>query len=109
MNTHPCCRAQILFSFELTVACIVRPGYFASLYFWIDLAATLSMLLDITSAMDLVFHQDSFAGTSPLERGNQNKACLIRRPPCVHGLLSRSTPVHMQRDGMHGLYSVCLC
>lgn len=67
-------RAQVLFSVELTVACLVRKGYFASIYFWIDLAATVSMLLDITSLMDLAFQQkSSLAGSSPLDRGPQNK------------------------------------
>jgi hypothetical protein len=66
--------AQVLFSVELTVACLVRKGYFASIYFWIDLAATVSMLLDITTLMDLVFHQSSsLAGSSALDRGPQNK------------------------------------
>ena len=64
---------QVLFVFELTVASLVRASYFASLYFWIDLAATFSMLLDITALMDIIFHQDSMAGTNPLDRGNQSK------------------------------------
>lgn len=65
---------QILFSFELSVACWVRPGYLMSLYFWIDLAATFSMLLDITALMDIVFHQhNSLAGTDPLSRGPRSQ------------------------------------
>lgn len=63
----------MLFCFELSVASLVRSGYFASLYFWIDLAATLSMLLDITSLMDLIFAQTTMAGTSALARMDQNK------------------------------------
>ena len=69
----PPLRPQVLFSFELTVACLVRAGYFASLYFWIDLAATFSMLLDITALMDIVFRQNSMAGTNPLDRHDQSK------------------------------------
>ena len=65
---------QILFSFELSVACWVRPGYLGSLYFWIDLAATFSMLLDITALMDIVFRQqNSMAGTDPLGRGPRSQ------------------------------------
>lgn len=52
---------------------MVRKGYFSSLYFWIDLAATISMLLDITALMDSIFQQNSMAGTSALDRGNQSK------------------------------------
>ncbi|CAL8467737.1 g7275 [Coccomyxa elongata] len=70
----------VLFSVELTVACLVRKGYFASIYFWIDLAATISMLLDITALMDLVFQQrNSLAGTSALDRGPQNKVLVRMR------------------------------
>ena len=86
--------AQILFSFELTVACIVRPGYFASLYFWIDLAATFSMLLDITALMDIVFHQSSLAGTDPLSRGNQNKAWLPTLLPLGGAVLLSHACMH---------------
>ena len=64
---------QVLFCFELTVASMVRSGYFASLYFWIDLAATLSMLLDITRLMDLIFNQSTMAGSPALTRLVQNK------------------------------------
>ncbi len=71
---------QVLFSIELTVACLVRKGYFASIYFWIDLAATISMLLDITALMDLVFQQrNSLAGTDALDRGPQNKVLVRMR------------------------------
>lgn len=62
----------MLFCFELTVASLVRSGYFASLYFWIDLAATLSMLLDITRLMDLIFRQSTMAGSPALTREPQN-------------------------------------
>ena len=65
---------QALFCFELAVASSVRSGYFASLYFWIDLAATLSMLLDITRLMDLIFQQSTPAGADALTRPDQNKA-----------------------------------
>ena len=62
----------MLFCFELTVASLVRSGYFASLYFWIDLAATLSMLLDIMRLMDLIFRQSTMAGSPALTREPQN-------------------------------------
>ncbi len=67
----------MLFCFELTVASMVRTGYFASLYFWIDLAATLSMLLDITRLMDLIFNQSTMAGSPALTRLVQNKVTAL--------------------------------
>lgn len=68
---------QVLFCFELTVASMVRTGYFASLYFWIDLAATLSMLLDITRLMDLIFNQSTMAGSPALTRLVQNRVSAL--------------------------------
>ena len=70
---------QVLFCLELTVASLVRSGYFASLYFWIDLAATLSMLLDITSLMDLIFQQSTMAGHDAFTRPDQNKVPVFLR------------------------------
>ena len=79
-----CDALQALFCFELAVASSVRSGYFASLYFWIDLAATLSMLLDITRLMDLIFQQSTPAGADALTRPDQNKvfSCQMSLPAC---------------------------
>ena len=79
-----CDALQALFCFELAVASSVRTGYFASLYFWIDLAATLSMLLDITRLMDLIFQQSTPAGADALTRPDQNKvrSFQMSRPVC---------------------------
>ena len=69
---------------------MVRSGYFASLYFWIDLAATLSMLLDITRLMDLIFNQSTMAGSPALTRLVQNKVMRCHtsiQPPMCDNLL----------------------
>ena len=63
------------------MASSVRSGYFASLYFWIDLAATLSMLLDITRLMDLIFQQSTPAGADALTRPDQNKVVQLSDEP----------------------------
>ena len=65
----------------------VRSGYFASLYFWIDLAATLSMLLDITRLMDLIFQQSTPAGADALTRPDQNKVTQPFRKACQSAAL----------------------
>jgi hypothetical protein len=36
-----------LFVLDLVLSCIGKPGYFASLFFWLDLLATISLLPDI--------------------------------------------------------------
>src|SRR5271168_4001670 len=40
--------ALSLFSIELIIASIVKEDYFLGFYFWLDLVATLSLILDIT-------------------------------------------------------------
>ena len=90
-----CDALQALFCFELAVASSVRSGYFASLYFWIDLAATLSMLLDITRLMDLIFQQSTPAGADALTRPDQNKVTQLTEKPAretVGGLVLTSVP-----------------
>ena len=81
----------MLFCFELTVASLVRSGYFASLYFWIDLAATLSMLLDITRLMDLIFRQSTMAGSPALTREPQNDVWHFLLQTCCGGHAQLST------------------
>ena len=40
----------IYFSAELLIGCISKPHYFLSFYFWLDVCATLSLLLDVPQA-----------------------------------------------------------
>eukprot|EP00890_Picochlorum_soloecismus_P002340 jgi/Picsp_1/3106/NSC_05947-R1_membrane-associated lipoprotein precurser len=44
----------VLFSLEIFVSCLVRPGYFLKFYFWMDFIASFSLLCDIPGFVDLI-------------------------------------------------------
>lgn len=45
----------ILFSLEIILACIAKPDYFNSFFFWLDFLSTVSIITDIKPAMDFLF------------------------------------------------------
>mmetsp|Transcript_8444 Transcript_8444/g.26258 ORF Transcript_8444/g.26258 Transcript_8444/m.26258 type:complete len:919 (-) Transcript_8444:232-2988(-) len=51
--------ALLLFTFELVASCIGKEDYFLSFFFWLDLVATVSLILDITWIFSLFTGSDS--------------------------------------------------
>ena len=60
-----------VFAVDTILGCLARPGYPLRLFFWVDLAATASMLLEVPSLMLLVTGRGAPgpAGASVLARG----------------------------------------
>ena len=50
--------SMIIFTLEITLACLCKPGYFLSFFFYLDCFATISLLLDIGWVTDLFFGDD---------------------------------------------------
>ena len=67
-----------VFSIELILGSLVRSRFFLRFYFFIDLVATLSMLLDIPAIVNYMANSNgpsgSGAGTTALDRGQSNAA-----------------------------------
>ena len=43
------------FTVEIIIACLVKPGYFLSFFFWLDVISTASMIFDIGWINDAIF------------------------------------------------------
>eukprot|EP00899_Mesostigma_viride_P006218 jgi/Mesvir1/15598/Mv03208-RA.1 len=64
----------VLFSLELILASISKPDYFLGFYFWLDLIATLSLLLDLPVVMHLFIQEsesDEGANSATLARAGR--------------------------------------
>lgn len=54
----------IFFSIELGIASICKPDYFAGFYFWLDLVATVSLLLDIPAINEAIMGEEDEDSTA---------------------------------------------
>ena len=45
-----------LFLIEIVFACLAKPGYFLSFFFWLDVISTISLLFDIGWIMDVILN-----------------------------------------------------
>jgi len=72
--------ALLLFSFELVASCIGKDDYFLSFFFWLDLIATASLLMDITWVLNLFLQSNdsSIARAGRMSRVGTRAGRVIR-------------------------------
>lgn len=63
----------IMFSIDILLSVICRPGYLFSFFFWLDVISTISLILDIQLISNVLFYSTSTNASSIAKAGKTSR------------------------------------